>query len=112
MNLDVMAFVGDSLVEAEIIKLTAKYNIQSAVETGTYRGFTAKGLAAIVPMVYTIELMSDAYRYATDTLSSTPNVQQYLGSSPHVLSDLIPKIKHPTLYFLDAHWHQIVTGKH
>ena len=100
-----MAFVGDSLVEAEISKLTAQYGIKSAVETGTYRGFTAKGLAAIVPMVYTIELMSNAYEYAASTLAATPNVQQFLGSSLQVLPDLIPKIDHPTLYFLDAHWH-------
>ena len=98
------AFASDPLLEEEIRRLTGKYGIQSAVETGTFTGVTTRGLAAIVPMVYTIEIHPGRYAEAQANLADLPNVRQFLGASPDVLPGLIPQITKPALYYLDAHW--------
>lgn len=98
------AFASDTVVEQEIRRLTAKYGIRSAVETGTYLGVTAAGLAAIIPSVYTIEINPGRYDDARESLISLPGVKQFLGASPDILPGLIPQIEKPALYYLDAHW--------
>jgi hypothetical protein len=97
-------FASDTLLEKEIRRLIGKYGIQSAVETGTFLGVTAQGLAAMVPSVYTIEVRQDRYEQARENLAGLPNVEQILGASPDVFPGLIPRIKKPALYYLDAHW--------
>ena len=99
------AFAGDGLLEKEIKRLIGQYGIQSAVETGTFQGCTTRALAALVPMVYTIEINDGFYAESRERLADVPNVQQFHGASPDVLPGLLPQIKGPTLYYLDAHWH-------
>lgn len=98
------AFASDGLLEEEIRRLITLHGIQSAVETGTYHGVTAEGLAALVSMVYTIEIDAQRFADSRERLSVLPNVKQFLGSSVDVLPDLIPQIRKPALYYLDAHW--------
>ncbi len=97
------AFAGDGLLEKEIKRLIRRYGIQSAVETGTHQGVTARALAALVPEVYTIEIDLHLFEDARERLADVPNVRQYLGASPNVLLDLLP-VRRPALYYLDAHW--------
>jgi predicted O-methyltransferase YrrM len=99
-----LAFAGDGLLEKEIRRLIRQFNIQSAVETGTNQGVTARALAAMVPQVYTIEKYDATFAEARWRLMDVHNVQVYFGASPNVLPTLLPHVQRPTLYYLDAHW--------
>ena len=99
------AFAGDGLLEKEIKRLIGQYGIQSAVETGVHQGVTTRALAAMVPMVYAIEINDGFYAESCERLADVSNVRLYHGASPDVLPGLLPQIKGPTLYYLDAHWH-------
>jgi hypothetical protein len=103
-NLDWGPFANDALLGKEIERLIKKYDVQSAVETGTYQGETARGLADMVPQVYTIEVNPESFEESQERLSGLSNVTGFLGDSEVILPDLIPKIKKPALYYLDAHW--------
>jgi hypothetical protein len=98
------AFADDPLLEEEIRRLTGKYGIQSAVETGTHQGATTRALAGMIPVVHTIEILPASYAESRERLTGIPNIHQYYGASQDILPRLLPQIKHPTLYYLDAHW--------
>jgi hypothetical protein len=99
-----LAFAGDALLEQEVRRLITRYGIRSAVETGTYQGCTTRALAAMVPMVHTIEIDPGMFAESGQRLADVPNVRRYHGASPDVLPGLLPQVKKPALYYLDAHW--------
>jgi hypothetical protein len=77
--------------------------LRRAVETGTYRGMTARALAALFESVVTIELSQDMHRQAVTALRDLSNVQAIQGHSSEVLCR-IARRDAATLYFLDGHW--------
>ena len=83
--------------------LRDRLGLRRAVETGTYRGLTARVLAPLFERVITVELSRDLHARAAVALSEFPNVEAVQGHSPDVLSD-IAAAHTPTLYFLDGHW--------
>ena len=74
------------------------------VETGTYRGKTAKIASSIFDSVHTIELAKQFYDQAVPVLAGCKNVSVYLGSSANILSTILPKIEGKILFWLDAHF--------
>jgi hypothetical protein len=99
-----LAFAGDGLLEKELRRLIGQYGIQSAVETGVHQGASTRGLAAMVPEVYAIEIDYDFYAESCVRLADVPNVRLYHGPSQDVLPVLLPHVRRPALYYLDAHW--------
>jgi hypothetical protein len=83
--------------------LATQGGLRRAVETGTYRGRTARSLATIFPEVVTIELSAELHREAAEALRDTPAVQALPGHSAQVLRDVRDATK-PSLFFLDGHW--------
>ncbi|HEV3321665.1 MAG TPA: hypothetical protein VG147_05670 [Solirubrobacteraceae bacterium] len=74
-----------------------------AVETGTFRGVTARSLAAQFDSVVTIELSASLHEQASARLRDLPQVEAVHGDSVEVL-DAIARCGIPTLFFLDGHW--------
>jgi predicted O-methyltransferase YrrM len=97
--------IEDKYVYAEIAKLIKEYEINTIVETGTYRGWSAKKLAEFGLPVFTIEIDKENFEMAASYLKDTKNVFRYLGSSPNVIDEILEErdLKN-TLFFLDAHW--------
>lgn len=90
-------------------ELVAAAGLRRAVETGTYRGRTARALAGIFPSVVTIELSPELHRQAVEALRDVSAVQALQGHSAQVLRDVHdPDV--PTFYFLDGHWSAGVTA--
>ncbi|OLE96985.1 MAG: hypothetical protein AUG75_13605 [Cyanobacteria bacterium 13_1_20CM_4_61_6] len=83
--------------------LKQELGLVRAVETGTYRGWSARRLARVFPRVVTIELSPQLHQTAMKTLRDLPNVECRLGRSVDHLSELAHE-RVPTLYWLDAHW--------
>jgi hypothetical protein len=83
--------------------------LQRAVETGTFRGVTARGLAGVFGSVVTIELNEDLHKRAEIALSDVPSVRPVQGNSVDRLGELTDS-GIPTFYFLDGHWSGGVTS--
>ena len=77
--------------------------LRRAVETGTYRGITARTLAGVFERVVTIELSTELHASAQAALSDVPAVTALQGHSARVL-ETVGDPATPTLFFLDAHW--------
>jgi hypothetical protein len=89
--------------------LVVAAGLRRAVETGTYRGRTARALAGVFATVVTIELSPELHRAATEALQDVPSVRLLQGHSAQVLGSVRDPAT-PTLFFLDGHWSGGVTA--
>jgi hypothetical protein len=89
-------------------ELRDELGLKRAIETGTYRGQTARALAPVFGSVVTIELSRSLHERAARALGDVPNVEAIQGDSREVLAG-IARGEMPTLYFLDGHWSGGVT---
>jgi hypothetical protein len=83
--------------------LRDRLELRRAVETGTFRGATARSLASLFESVVTIELSTALHERATAALRDLPQVQTVCGHSVEALR-ATTNAATPTLYFLDSHW--------
>lgn len=92
-----------SVDQAFAAELRAQADLSRVVETGTFKGVTARRLAAVFPSVTTIELSETLHRRASESLRDLPQVTALQGHSVSRLAELRDPTQ-PTLYFLDGHW--------
>jgi predicted O-methyltransferase YrrM len=85
--------------------LKREYHIDTAVETGTCRGFTTILFSFLFEEVHTIEKNPDFYNLVKPKLDEYSNIRIYFGSSEKVLQTILPSLaQKPILFYLDAHW--------
>lgn len=90
-----------------ICYLKKVYNLDIAVETGTFKGNTTTALSYIFDTVYTVEINDYYHKCAQESLNHLKHVEILKGSSEAVLKTLLPTIKHNRpLFYLDAHWEE------
>jgi hypothetical protein len=90
-------------------ELRDQLGLERAVETGTFRGKTARGLATVFPSVVTIELSEEMHRTAQVALRDEPRIIALQGHSAKRLGELTEPAT-PTLFYLDGHWSGGDTG--
>ena len=99
-------FNGDSFVVAEFLKLRNKFDIQTAVETGTCVGGTTKFLAENFKTVHTIEINKSFQNIAKIHVDSD-NVDFILGDSAKEINKVCEVVKNKkVIFFLDSHWNE------
>lgn len=87
-----------------VADLSRALGITVAIETGTYRGDSARKLSETVQRVVSIELSEDLHEAAKDTLADLVNVTLLHGSSADVLPRVVADLDGPAIYWLDGHW--------
>jgi hypothetical protein len=92
-------FNGDGYAASEVLRLKAKHNLTTAIETGTCLGVTTSWFAQNFDRVMTCEVSPVFYGYAQKVLCNYGNVFASLSTSP----EFIERNKCSALYFLDAH---------
>lgn len=107
------AFVRDRHLEAKFRQLVKDYKIQTVIETGTWRGYTARKLSHFVPSVITIEKDDALFKMALETVRGIQGIALINDDSRNAISLLLGVTKakgwwikpdKPILYYLDAHW--------
>lgn len=74
------------------------------IETGTYHGKTTFGALRDFIEIHTIELSEEWYEKAVEQFKGYAHVHCHHGDSAKVLSKILPGIKEPVLFYLDAHY--------
>ena len=101
------AFNSDTFMEERFLWLKEHFNINMVIETGTYRGETAKWLGENFEAVRTIESNVEHYNISQQVLKDSPNVEMYKGDSSTDLVNMVRAIGGSNvLFFLDAHWYK------
>lgn len=85
------------------------------VETGTYEGETTFLAHQLFHKIYTIEIKEEYYTAVQKKFLALPgakgDVEFLLGDSRKKLTEIVPKIMDPAIFFLDGHWSGGDTGK-
>ena len=91
-------------------KLRDRFNIQTFIETGTFKGHNAEIHSADFPFVYTVEKVPEYYEKAVQRLAQYPNVFPILRDSSEWLKLVSDDIKNKlfgdiVMIYLDAHFY-------
>jgi hypothetical protein len=95
-------------VAVRCLELRDKYNISTAVETGTFMAHTTVFLAEAFDNVYTIDIFKEFTKKAEERVKGK-NVKCLFGKSVEVLKDVCQQLdkNQNILFFLDAHGNYI-----
>jgi hypothetical protein len=99
---NLLGFEGDMLIKAEVQRLVEKHNIDTIVETGTFKGNTTLKFAEMVNNVITIESNNEYYQKVQGKFPK--NVNSILGDSAKYIFDV--KMQGNLFFYLDAHWYK------
>lgn len=97
-------FNGDTFIQEEFLKLKHRYELTTAVETGTCLGSTTLFLSNNFEKVYTVEVNEAYLSIAQQKFISHKNIEVFKGDSATILAYQLNKLSNRTIYFLDAHW--------
>lgn len=84
--------------------LAERFGIRNFVETGTFRGDTARFASKHFSRVVTIEGAESLYQQAKRRLSDCPNIECLCGDSRTHLGNTLRDLTGPSIFWLDAHW--------
>jgi hypothetical protein len=92
-------------------KLKLSYSLfPNFIETGTYMGNTIFEMEKYFEELHTIELSKYYYNHTKNKYNGN-KINFYFGDSSKVLTDILPLITKPTIFFLDGHWSSGDTAK-
>jgi hypothetical protein len=98
-----MGLLRQGVPEEITLSLARRANVSVFVETGTFKGDTARWAAKHFKRVITIERAERLYRQHGPSLIAFRNVEPMLGDSRKILPSLLPTFG-PAVFWLDAHW--------
>lgn len=87
-----------------VLQLKSIFNIDTFIETGTFKGKTTSWAANNFKSVFTVEFSKVFYDAAVKNLSRYPNIKVFFGSSPNRLPEILEMLSSPAIFWLDAHW--------
>ncbi len=101
--------------ECIINEFISQFGKKVLVETGTYLGATVTAFKDKVDWMSSVEVKKELYEDVVEKFKDCSNVHLYLGDSsdllPRMISDIPDNIRNQTIFFLDGHWSQGITGK-
>lgn len=80
------------------------------VESGTFKGATASWAADLFERVITIELSPEIHKETSTRLAAKSNISFRLGHTRDVLASILPEMRAPAIFWLDAHWSGLNTA--
>jgi hypothetical protein len=98
-----MGLITGGIPKEYVLALQKEFGIKCFVETGTYKGGTAKWAAQWFEQVITIELSETWYERAKVALAPYQNIEILFGDTRHHLAQIAPTLP-PSIIWLDAHY--------
>lgn len=81
----------------------ARFSLEVLVETGTHLGDMVFACRNDFRAIYSLELDGKLFRRAEKRFAGDPHIHVVPGDSYETLSQVLPKISRPCLFWLDAH---------
>lgn len=87
-----------------MLVLKNEYNLPTFVETGTWKGDTSVWASQHFQKVFTVEFAKHIYESTSSMYSHVKNIEFLWGHTKEQLKLVVPQLKEPALFWLDAHW--------
>lgn len=102
-----LPFNGDTFICDEFLSIKSRFNIDTAIETGSCMFTTTKWLCENFDFVWTVEINPEYAEYGEHKIAEFSNVCSFVGvDSVNFINGLKDQIKKDQIciFFLDAHW--------
>lgn len=96
---------------ALIKRYRRKYQLRTFVETGSWYGDMINNVRTWFDQIYSVELSPELAEHCRIRYDDFDHIQIVQGDSGKVLEWLVPELKRPALFLLDAHFSGGVTAK-
>ncbi|GAG97583.1 unnamed protein product, partial [marine sediment metagenome] len=97
--------------ENTIKKYAKRFKPRVFVETGTNYGEMINVVKYLFSRVISVELNRELYEKSKERFKDYPNIEIFNGDSSDILPKILPQIKEPILFWLDAHYSGDVTAQ-
>lgn len=87
-----------------LIAVFKLFKMRVFIETGTYRGATAKAFAPLAKTVISVELNPEFQKTNQRSLAPLSNIQLLTGDSATLLPVVLADLNEPAMFWLDAHY--------
>lgn len=87
-----------------LAQFAERFNLRVMVETGTNLGNMINAQKDRFREIYSIELDKWLAARAKRKFADRPDIHLYQGDSGEVLPSIMPHIREPALFWIDAHW--------
>lgn len=93
-----------------VLNAATKFNIQTLIETGTYRGQMIDAALEYFSSITSIEIDNELWLNATERFIQQHHVKIVKGDSAEVLSGTLAELTQAALFWLDGHYSGGVTS--
>lgn len=94
----------DLFKQSVVKEYARRFPVGTFVETGTYLGFMVGAVKDTFRRIYSIELDEALHRRASRKFARHGHISILQGDSGEVLARLLPALREPCLFWLDAHY--------
>lgn len=88
-----------------------RFALETLVETGTYLGEMIHAMRNRFKKIYSVELDPELYKNAKKRFANARHIAIYEGDSGEILPQILPEIREPALFWLDAHYSNGITAR-
>ena len=99
-----MGIVRCGIPQELTLTLHTIFGIEDFIETGTFLGGTSAWAADFFKRVVTVEAAPHLHAEASKRHAAKQNIRFLLGDSRQAMTDLVPQLTKPALFWLDGHW--------
>lgn len=92
-------------------KYAKQFGVSTFIETGTYLGDMVTAVYDTFETIFSIELDMSLYTQARAKFAASPKVHISQGDSSTILNQILPRLKGPCLFWLDAHFSGGITAR-
>lgn len=100
------------LIKQRVLERFAQqFQLSTLVETGTYYGDMVEAMKDKFERIYSIELNAELHELAQKRFSRDEHVILLCGDSGQKIKSILPELKGPALFWLDAHYSAGITAR-
>lgn len=101
-----------SAYKQHIVKKYSKdFNINTLIETGTYKGDMVDAAIGYFDRIYSIELDKALAESAQNKYKNNQKISIFQGDSAKLLDEILKRTNAPCVFWLDAHYSRGITAK-
>ena len=99
------------LKQRTVIEYGRRFGLETFVETGTFLGDMVAATREAFKRIYSIELAPDLHERARRMFREYSHITLLCGDSANILLSLLPILRQPCLFWLDAHFSGSITAR-
>jgi hypothetical protein len=101
-----------SVVKQQVVRAyAAQFDLQTFVETGTFKGDMIYAVERHFKEVHSIELGRDLFEEARQRFAGLAHIHLHHGDSATMLPEVLKALHSPTLFWLDGHYSKGITAR-